>query len=93
MPAIEKFFREKSNSLSTTIAKRILSMKENDESNLKSNSNLISNVTEFNLSGLKVIVKLKKGNENGDLKFKQRINFFSRSNCRDCSAIRSFFKE
>lgn len=93
MPAIGKFFREKSNSLSTAIAKRILSMKENDESNSKSNSNLISNVTEFNLSGLKVIVKLKNGNENGDLEFKGRISFFSRSNCRDCSAVRSFFRE
>ncbi|CAL5408777.1 unnamed protein product [Camellia sinensis] len=66
MPAIGKFFREKSISLSTAIAKRILSMKENNESNSKSNSN----VTQFNLSGLKVIVKPKNGNENRDLEFK-----------------------
>ncbi|CAL5411225.1 unnamed protein product [Camellia sinensis] len=93
MPAIGKFFQEKSNSLSTAIVKRILSMKENNESNSKSNSNLISNVTKFILSGLKVIVKPKNGNENRDLEFKGQINFFSRLNCRDCSAVRSFFKE
>lgn len=81
MPAIGKFFREKSSSLSSSISKK-LSM---------------NNVTEFNLSGLKVIVKLKD-NDNDDadkekIEYKGRITFFSKSNCRDCTAVRSFFRE
>lgn len=45
-------------------------------------------MTEFNLSGLKVIVKLKS-----DVELKGRISFFTRSNCRDCTAVRRFFCE
>ncbi|KAL6988139.1 hypothetical protein U1Q18_013887 [Sarracenia purpurea var. burkii] len=37
---------------------------------------MISNVTEFNLSGLKVIVRLKGGNDNRELELKGRIDFF-----------------
>ncbi|XP_059655224.1 uncharacterized protein LOC132302407 [Cornus florida] len=90
MPAIGKFIREKSNSFSAAIAKRLSSLKEreNKDSNL-----LYPNVTEFNLSGLKVIVELKNGEEKGEAELKGRISFFSRSNCRDCSAVRSFFRE
>ncbi|CAK9143897.1 unnamed protein product [Ilex paraguariensis] len=83
MPAIGKFFREKSNSLSAAITKRLSSLKENTQND----DNQKSNVTEFNLSGLKVIVKLKTS------EFKGRISFFSRSNCRDCTAVRSFLRE
>ncbi|XAR53193.1 hypothetical protein NMG60_11021642 [Bertholletia excelsa] len=93
MPMIGKFIREKSNSFSAAIAKRLSSLKDNDDSKSHSKSNLISNVTEFNLSGLKVVVKLKNENDIGDLQLKGRISFFSRSNCRDCSAVRSFFRE
>ncbi|KAL7001459.1 hypothetical protein U1Q18_002611 [Sarracenia purpurea var. burkii] len=93
MPTIGKFIRDKSNSFSAAIVKRLSSLKENDDSKSYLNSNLISNVTEFNLSGLKVIVKLKSGNDNGELELKGRISFFLRSNCRDCSAVRSFFRD
>ncbi|KAA8532318.1 hypothetical protein F0562_032351 [Nyssa sinensis] len=91
MPSIGKFFREKSNSFSAAIAKRLSSLKERENEETKPSSN----VTEFNLSGLKVIVKLKNNGEhdNGELQLKGRISFFSRSNCRDCSAVRSFFRE
>lgn len=80
MPMIGKFFREKSNSLSSSITKKFS----------------LNNVTEFNLSGLKVIVKLKNSSEEDEkekMEFKGRITFFSKSNCRDCSAVRSFFRE
>ncbi|XP_052206131.1 uncharacterized protein LOC127810609 isoform X2 [Diospyros lotus] len=96
VPAIGKFIREKSNSLSAALAKRLLSLKDNHDPKPYSNSNLKSNVTEFNLSGLKVIVKQKNGDSDdarGDLELKGRVSFFSRSNCRDCSAVRSFFRE
>uniref|UniRef100_A0A5B7BTD1 DEP domain-containing protein n=1 Tax=Davidia involucrata TaxID=16924 RepID=A0A5B7BTD1_DAVIN len=94
MPSIGKFIREKSNSFSAAIAKRLSSLKERENEDSKP----YSNVTEFNLSGLKVTVKFKN-NGNDDIdngkKFvlKGRISFFTRSNCRDCSAVRSFFRE
>lgn len=83
MPSIGKFIREKSNSFSAAIARRLSSLKENDD-DLKpfAEPDLKPNVTEFNLSGLKVIVKLKNGSENGEVELKGRISFFSRSNCR-----------
>lgn len=95
MPSIGKFIREKSNSFSAAIVRRLSSLKENDDDDLKpfADSDLKANVTEFNLSGLKVIVKMKNGTENGDMELKGRISFFSRSNCRDCSAVRSFLRE
>lgn len=92
MPAIGKFFKEKSNSLSAAINKRISSMKEfNDDS-----EKIDFKVTEFNLSGLKVIVNLKQNDENEykcQTELKGRISFFSRSNCRDCKAVRTFLRE
>ncbi|KAF6160736.1 hypothetical protein GIB67_035937 [Kingdonia uniflora] len=83
-----KYLRERGNSFSTAITK-YLSPSKND-------------VTEFNLSGLKVIVQHKNdgdeevNDENRDLpslNFKGRISLFSRSNCRDCTAVRSFFRD
>ncbi|XP_057961274.1 uncharacterized protein LOC131153168 [Malania oleifera] len=93
VPAIGKFIRERSNSFSAAIAKRLSSLKEN-------NNDSKSNVTEFNLSGLKVIVQLKKDDPDLNLVFRSKevnlkgqISFFSRSNCRDCTAVRNFFRE
>ncbi|KAJ8565308.1 hypothetical protein K7X08_007884 [Anisodus acutangulus] len=96
MPAIGKFFREKSNSLSSAITKRLSSMRDqfdDDEKVMMMKSE--SNVTEFNLSGLKVIVNLTKGpmDEQGNRKMLGRVSFFSRSNCRDCTAVRSFLRK
>ncbi|XP_071692919.1 uncharacterized protein [Rutidosis leptorrhynchoides] len=98
VPAIGKFFREKSSSLSAAITKR-LSLLIDDNGNGNSNNNdvvfnkqKVSNVTEFNLSGLKVTVNLK--NEKNEIdQFKGRITFFSRSNCRDSTAVRSYFRD
>ncbi|XP_047306832.1 uncharacterized protein LOC124910253 [Impatiens glandulifera] len=99
MKLFGKFFREKSNSFSAAIAKRLssLNLKEIDDSkSFKYNSNLFPNVTEFHLSGLKVIVKVKSEYENNVViegLIKGRISFFSRSNCRDSTAVRTFLRE
>ncbi|KAB5544941.1 hypothetical protein DKX38_013053 [Salix brachista] len=94
MPSIGKFFKDRSNSLSATISKRLSSLKfddgDDDSMNHKANS-VDSGVTEFNISGLKVVVMLKKND--GEEQIKGRVSFFSRSNCRDCTAVRSFFRE
>lgn len=89
-----KFFQQRSNELSSAISRGISSLKQysiddQNDSSFSKNSNR-DNITEFNLSGLKVVVTLKKN----DVSFtKGRISFFSRSNCRDCSAVRRFFRE
>lgn len=87
--AIGKYIRERGSTLSAALARRISSLKEQPDA-----------VTEFNLSGLRVIVRPKEESEavtaavgDGNLTFKGRISFFSRSNCRDCTAVRSFFRE
>ncbi|PHT99244.1 hypothetical protein BC332_31851 [Capsicum chinense] len=77
MPDIGKFFREKSNSLSSAIK----SLFEEEEKT-------VQHVTEFNLSGTKVIVVEKKKKQ-----LFGRVSFFSRSNCRDCTAVRSFLRK
>ncbi|KAI3728478.1 hypothetical protein L6452_17115 [Arctium lappa] len=91
IPAIGKFFREKSNSLSAAFTRRLSLLTENDD-DVVSEKQKSSNVTEFNLSGLKVTVKLKNENDESE-QYKGRITFFSRSNCRDSTAVRSFFRD
>ncbi|XP_055819179.1 uncharacterized protein LOC129887945 [Solanum dulcamara] len=89
MPAIGKFFREKSNSLSSAITKRLATMRDQFDDEkvvMKSES---QQVTEFDLSGMKVIVNLKPPVK----KLPGRVSFFSRSNCRDCTAVRSFLRK
>ncbi|KAI9075731.1 hypothetical protein K1719_042347 [Acacia pycnantha] len=84
MPAIGKFFRQRT----LAIARGISSlMDENDEASKKKNN---QRIMEFNLSGLKVVVKEKNSD---DQVMKGRISFFSRSNCRDSTAVRKFFRE
>lgn len=92
MPSIGKFIRERSNSLSAAIFKRISSLKDEENDDEDDNGKSQTGVTEINLSGLKVVVKLKSDEER-DRELKGRISFFSRSNCRDCKAVRSFFNE
>ncbi|MCL7043180.1 hypothetical protein MKW94_026441 [Papaver nudicaule] len=95
MPTIGKFFRERSNSFSTAIYKGISSLKDNSNNGNNDGENpLSSDVTEIHLSGMKVIVEQSNNTSlNREIEFKGRISFFSRSNCRDCAAIRSFFRE
>ncbi|PIM97845.1 Glutaredoxin [Handroanthus impetiginosus] len=80
---IGKFLREKSNSVSAAITKRISFLTKDDDDGDE------AIIKEFNLVGLKVIKTLK--DERKELK--GRISFFSRSNCRDCGAVRSFLRE
>ncbi|XP_010529868.1 PREDICTED: uncharacterized protein LOC104806584 isoform X2 [Tarenaya hassleriana] len=84
---VRNFFRQSGNA----IAKRLLSLQENRRGGggeADSKASAESDVTEFKISGLKVFVKLKSEDEiNG------RITFFSRSNCRDSAAVRSFFRQ
>nr|AYR16703.1 glutaredoxin 48 [Populus trichocarpa] len=94
MPSIGKFIKDRSNSLSASISKRFSFFKSDDGDDYNMNhkvNSFDSGVTRFNISGLKVTVKLKKDDEEEQIK--GRISFFSRSNCRDCTAVRSFFRE
>nr|GEY62757.1 glutaredoxin-related protein [Tanacetum cinerariifolium]GEZ00489.1 glutaredoxin-related protein [Tanacetum cinerariifolium] len=87
VPAIGKFFREKSSSLSAAITKRLSFTKESE------NDVVLKNVTEINLSGVKVTVKLKNEPNEHEQTYKGKITFFSRSNCRDSTAVRSYFRD
>lgn len=108
--SIGNFIKQRSNSLSAAIARR-LSLKENEEgSNLSSpplrsrswsSSTEESHVTEIKLSGVKVIVQQNADQQTNDntstfrfnpYALRGRVTFYSRSNCRDCSAVRSFVR-
>jgi glutaredoxin len=79
------FFRQRSNDLTSAITRTISSIKNSIDDNNDQNDD----VTEFKLSGLKVVVTVKNDASLGIV----RITLFSRSNCRDCSAVRRFFRE
>ncbi|KAL2520380.1 uncharacterized protein Fot_24303 [Forsythia ovata] len=89
MPAIGKFIREKSNSFFVAITKRLSSLRDGRNNNEDEEAIVkpTSNVMKFNLVGLKVIKSLK---ELDKVELKGRIDFFSRSNCRDCTTVRFF---
>lgn len=98
VPAIGKFIRERSNKFSAAFVRRLSSLKESRDEDRKSEQR--SELSEFSLSGLRVTVMLKSKEEveeeqkaEKEAATKGRISFFSRSNCRDCSAVRRFFKE
>ncbi|KAK2453706.1 electron carrier/ protein disulfide oxidoreductase [Trifolium repens] len=81
------FFRQRSNDLTSAITRTISSIKNSIDDNSFNDQN--DDVKEFKLSGLKVVVTVKNDASLG----KVRITLFSRSNCRDCSAVRRFFRE
>lgn len=83
--AIGKFFREKSNSVSEAF-KRISSLTKDDDDGVAGDDLMVK---EFNLVGVKVVKTLKEETK----ELKGRISFFSRSNCRDSTAVRSFLRE
>ncbi|KAL6543908.1 hypothetical protein OROGR_010405 [Orobanche gracilis] len=85
--AIGKFIRDKSNRFSAAITKRISSLRKFDGGGADAVDDCV--VKEFDLVGLKVVKSLKE--ERNELK--GRITFFSRSNCRDSGAVRSFLRE
>ncbi|KAJ4885754.1 glutaredoxin-related [Raphanus sativus] len=81
-----KLIRQSGNAIS----KRIANLNQNGDVSRKKGLDKSSDVTEFEISGVKVLVKLKS--EEGD-EIRGRITFFSRSNCRDSTAVRSFLRE
>ncbi|KAK9027983.1 hypothetical protein V6N11_067799 [Hibiscus sabdariffa] len=93
MPDVRKYIRDRSITLSAAIMKRLSSLKEYGvgEDFVVENDSLNFEVTEIQIPGVKVIVKLKTEDDRSDLK--GRITFFSRSNCRDCTAVRKFLRE
>ncbi|KAE8719820.1 Phytosulfokin receptor 1 [Hibiscus syriacus] len=91
MPSLGKYIRDRSNTFSAAIMKRLSSLKEDGEAFVVKNDSLDFEVMDVQIPGIKVIVKLKSEDDRLDLK--GRITFFSRSNCRDCTAVRKFFKE
>ncbi|KAG2317988.1 hypothetical protein Bca52824_021110 [Brassica carinata] len=66
------------------ISKRLSLLHQNDDVVSKK-----TDVTEFEISGVKVLAKLKSEEE----EIRGRIALFSRSNCRDSTAVRSFLRE
>ncbi|KAK7274647.1 hypothetical protein RIF29_15743 [Crotalaria pallida] len=90
---VGSFIRQRSNNLSSAILNKLSSFRKSfDEENQNDESFKKQEVTEFDLSGVKVVVKTKT--ETGEeTAIKGRITFFSKSNCRDCTAVRRFFKE
>lgn len=101
VPAIGKFIKERSASLKAEISKRINANRNDRDDH--------ADVTEFTLSGVKVIVQEREtpfvedmsdgiisisNHDEDDLSaLKGRVTFFSRSNCRDCRAVRTFLRE
>ncbi|KAJ8511959.1 hypothetical protein OPV22_002393 [Ensete ventricosum] len=80
---------------SAAIAKRISTLKEPPYDGGERDP--AGSITEFHVSGLKVIVLQKGENvreetETDGREIKGRVSFFSRSGCRDCGAVRSFFR-
>ncbi|BAT97834.1 hypothetical protein LR48_Vigan11g044500 [Vigna angularis] len=88
--SVGSFFRQRSSDLSAAIVKRVSSLRESVEEDNDGEGEK-RGVTEFNLSGVKVVVTAKPEEEEASLR--GRISFFSRSNCRDCTAVRRFFRE
>jgi len=85
--AFGNFFQQRRHVLSSAISRGISTLKRHNDDASKKNKN--DGVTEFDLSGLKVFVAVR----NDVSVLPRRISFFSRSNCRECGAVRSFFRE
>ncbi|GMI99825.1 hypothetical protein like AT3G11920 [Hibiscus trionum] len=92
IPSIGKYISDRSNSLSSAIVKRLTSLKEDNDLVGKDDSANLE-VTEFKIPGVKVIVKMKTEAERLSLELKGRVSIFTRSNSRDCAAVRRFFRE
>ncbi|XP_057454473.1 uncharacterized protein LOC130746001 [Lotus japonicus] len=88
MPSIGSYLRQRSNDLSAAITKRVSSFRQEEDDEAKKKE---PEVTEFSLAGVKVVVQVKPEEEEPTVK--GRISFFSRSGCRDCTAVRRFFRE
>lgn len=85
--SVGSFLRQRSSDLSAAIVKRVSSLRQSMEEDGEKRE-----VTEFSLSGVKVVVTAKPEEEE-EASLRGRISFFSRSDCRDCTAVRRFFRE
>ena len=82
--SIGRFIRQRS----SVIARMIYRTEEEEERKEGGENDVV--VREMELAGVKVIVE-EKGSGMGHA-LKGRVTFFSRSNCRDCGAVRSFLR-
>ncbi|KAK9749789.1 hypothetical protein RND81_02G150300 [Saponaria officinalis] len=81
IPAIGKYLR-------TVLSRRMsLDSEGEDEGEDKDKG-----VTEFRVSGVRVVVRRKEEAEELGL-LRGRVTFFSKSNCRDCGAVRKILRE
>ncbi|XP_078445817.1 glutaredoxin-like protein [Wolffia australiana] len=76
--AIGRYIKDRSSLISSAFARRISSLKEPAPE------------SKIQLSGFKVTVMPR---DDLGFEFEGRISFFSRSGCRDCTAVRGFFRE
>ncbi|CAM0956760.1 unnamed protein product [Alopecurus aequalis] len=97
--SIGRFFRDRRDVLSSAINRRISSLKETSPPS----DDTFHGVQEIYLPNVKVTVRLKEAiaadaEEDDGYSFsgshiKGRVSFFSRSACRDCAAVRAFFRQ
>ncbi|KAF0929488.1 hypothetical protein E2562_021584 [Oryza meyeriana var. granulata] len=98
--SIGRFFRDRRDVLSSAITRRISSLKE--ASSPPPVGMDTYGVQEIHLPNVKVTVRLKDAAAHGagddgytfsGSHIKGRVSFFSRSGCRDCAAVRAFFRQ
>ncbi|KAJ1295132.1 hypothetical protein BS78_01G200100 [Paspalum vaginatum] len=101
--SIGRFLRDRRDVLSSAITRGISSLKEREFSPSGSGSSAYG-VQEIHLPNVKVTVRLKDAiaaEDDDDVAaysfsgghIKGRVSFFSRSGCRDCAAVRAFFRQ
>lgn len=100
--SIGRFFRDRRDVLSSAINRRISSLKE---TSAPAPGDACYGVQEIHLPNVKVTVRLKEaiaadaeeddgyGHSFSGSHIKGRVSFFSRSGCRDCAAMRAFFRQ
>lgn len=102
--SIGRFFRDRRDVLSSAITRRISSLKESSSPPSAKAAAVVDTygVQEIHLPNVKVTVRLKDAiaAEDDDVGYsfsgghiKGRVSFFSRSGCRDCAAVRAFFRQ
>lgn len=105
--SIGRFFRDRRNVLSSAITRRISSLKDSSPPSKAAAEVDNYGVQEIHLPNVKVTVRLKDDDDDdialqggGDVGYsfsgghiKGRVSFFSRSGCRDCAAVRAFFRQ
>ncbi|KAL2337409.1 hypothetical protein Fmac_011855 [Flemingia macrophylla] len=79
--SVGTFLRQRSTRLSAAIAKRVSSLRQSAAPDQDDR-----HVTEINLPGVTVVATPNPS-------MKGRVTFFSRSDCRDCTAVRRFLKD